>query len=89
MDSAVIASLITGGLAFAGVLVSSLLQSRKADAKFQAELAVIKSEIAELTREVRAHNNFGQRIPVLDEKITVANHRIKDLEDRVDKCITA
>ena len=51
----------------------------KADLK-QAQ-AVTDTKITELTREVREHNNFAQRIPLLEEKISVANHRISDLEN--------
>lgn len=88
MDSAVIASLITGGLSLIGVIIANILQSRKMDARLQTQQAVMDTKLDELTREVRAHNNFAERIPVLDEKISVANHRIKNLEDRADKCIT-
>lgn len=41
-----------------------------------------ETRLDELTREVREHNNFAQRVPVLEEKINVANHRISDLEER-------
>ena len=44
--------------------------------------AVMDEKIMELTREVRAHNNFAQRVPVLEEQIKVANHRIEDLEQQ-------
>ncbi len=59
-------------------------QSELADARLEAKLdkaqAVTDTKIEELTREVRAHNNFAQRVPVLEEQIKVANHRIGDLE---------
>ena len=42
-----------------------------------------QSKIEELTREVREHNNFAKRVPVLEEKIKVANNRISDLENAV------
>ena len=44
--------------------------------------AVTDARLEELTREVRAHNNFAQRVPVLEEQLRVANHRITDLENR-------
>ena len=50
------------------------------DAKLDKQQAVTETKLEELTREVRAHNNFAQRIPVLEEQIKVANHRIEDLE---------
>ena len=63
------AALITGAITLIGVLI--------ANSKSQA---VTETKLEELTREVRAHNNFAQRIPVLEEQIKVANHRIEDLE---------
>lgn len=47
--------------------------------------AVTDTKIDELTREVRTHNDFARRIPVIEEQIKVANHRIEDLERKVDK----
>ena len=44
--------------------------------------AVTDTKIEELTCEVRAHNTFAQRVPVLEEQIKVANHRITDLENK-------
>lgn len=64
------AALITGAITLIGVLI--------ANSKSQA---VTETKLEELTREVRAHNNFAQRIPVLEEKMKVADHRIADLEE--------
>lgn len=59
-------------------------QSELADTRLEAKLdksqAVTDTKLDELTREVRKHNNFAERIPVLEEQIKVANHRIDDLE---------
>lgn len=65
----VIASLLTGAVTLAGVLI--------ANSRAQA---VTETRLEELTREVREHNNFARRMPVLEEKVEVINHRIKDLE---------
>ena len=65
----IIISLITGGLTLLGVLISN--------GKAQA---VTETRIDELTREVREHNNFAKRMPVVEEQIRVINHRIDDLE---------
>lgn len=98
MSDSIIVALITGGLALAGVIVTGVFQSRKlssdfekhselADTKLEARLdkhqAVTDTKIDELTREVREHNNFAQRVPVIEEQIKVANHRIEDLEKKV------
>ena len=55
-------------------------QSRDADARLEKAQAITDTKLEELTREVREHNNFARRMPVLEEQIKVANHRISDLE---------
>lgn len=65
----IVAAIITGGLTLLGVLV--------ANGKSQA---VIETKVEELTREVREHNGFARRMPVVEEQISVINHRISDLE---------
>lgn len=84
MSESIIVALITGGLSLIGVIVSNnrTAQSmdKSMDAKLDKQQAVTETKLEELTREVRAHNNFAQRIPVLEEQIKVANHRIEDLE---------
>ena len=69
----ILASLIGGAVTLVGVLI--------ANGKSQA---VTDTKLEELTREVRAHNNFAQRIPVLEERVKVANKRIADLEDKTE-----
>lgn len=51
------------------------------NAKLDKQQAVTETKMDELTREVREHNNFAKRMPVVEEQIKVINHRIKDLED--------
>lgn len=84
MSESIIVAIITGGLSLIGVIVSNnrTAQSmdKSMDAKLDKQQAVNETKLEELTREVRAHNNFAQRIPVLEEQIKVANHRIEDLE---------
>lgn len=84
MSEAIIVAIITGGLSLIGVVVSNNRTAQSMNAKMDAKLdkqqAVTETKLEELTREVRAHNNFAQRIPVLEEQIKVANHRIEDLE---------
>lgn len=67
---AIIAALVSGLVTLAGVLI--------ANSKSQA---VTDVKIEELTREVRKHNSFAEKIPVIEEQIKVANHRIDDLEN--------
>lgn len=58
----------------------SELDDQRLDAKLSQHQAVTDVKLDELTREVRRHNNFAERVPVLEEQIKVANHRIEDLE---------
>jgi len=69
MWETIVAALITGGITLIGVLI--------ANGKTQA---VMQTKVDELTREVREHNNFARRMPVVEEQIKVINHRIEDLE---------
>lgn len=69
MTETIVCALITGGITLVGVLIAN-----------SRSQAVTETKLEELTREVRAHNNFAQRVPVIEEQIKVANHRIDDLE---------
>ena len=80
MSEAVLVALITGGLSLVGVIVSNMLASRKTEASIKISQAVTDTKIEELTREVREHNGFARRMPVVEEQIKVINHRIEDLE---------
>ena len=77
----ILSALITGGLALAGVVISNIATSRRTDASIRTAQAVTDTKLDELTREVREHNDFARRVPVLEEQIKVANHRISDLEE--------
>lgn len=83
MTNEVLVALITGGLTFLGVIVTNIGNRRKMQKELEKNQAVTDTKIEELTREVRQHNNFAQRVPVLENKVSVADHRIKDLEDRL------
>ena len=75
----ILASIIT----VISVIVTANKNNAAVDAKLDKQQAVIETKIEELTREVREHNNFARRMPVVEEKIEVANHRIKDLEQEI------
>lgn len=72
MTETIICALITGGLTLMGVLIANSKQQ-----------AITDTKLDELTREVREHNSFAQRVPVIEEKIKVINHRIEDLEKQM------
>lgn len=80
MSEAIVVALITSGVSLLGVIFSNSTTAKNMDAKLDKQQAVTETKLEELTREVRAHNNFAQRVPVLEEQIKVANHRIADLE---------
>ena len=80
MSEAIIVALITGSLSLVGVVISNLAAARKNASVLQTQQAVTDTKIEDLTREVRAHNHFAQRRPVVEEQIKVINHRISDLE---------
>lgn len=69
MTEAIIVALISSGLTLAGVVISN-----------NRHQAIVDTKLEELTREVREHNHFAQRMPVVEEQIKVLNHRIADLE---------
>ena len=76
MSDAILVAIITGGLSLLGIIYSS----GKSASKVAKQQAVIETKLNELTREVREHNNFARRVPVVEEQIKVINHRIEDLE---------
>ena len=71
MDSSIVVAIVSGCITLLGVLI--------ANNKTQA---VMETKVDELTREVREHNNFARRMPVVEEQIKVINHRIDDLEHK-------
>lgn len=81
MSDAVLAALLSGAVTLIGTVITVLATSRKTDENLRISQAVTNTRIEELTREVREHNNFARRMPVVEEQIKVINHRIADLED--------
>ncbi len=78
----VVVAIITGGLSLIGVVVSNLFTASKTDRRIETAQAVTDYKIEELTREVREHNGFAKRMPVVEEQIKVINHRLNDLEHK-------
>ena len=65
----ILSAVIAGDVTLIGVLIAN-----------SRSQAVTDTKLEELTREVREHNNFARRVPILEEQMKVANHRIADLE---------
>ena len=84
MSDAVLATIISGVFSLIVGVVSAVIAAKSTGNDVQKKMeiaqAVTDTKLEELTREVRAHNGFAQRLPVLEEQMKVANHRIEDLE---------
>lgn len=78
--AAILSSLIGGSLALVGVIITNNNSNKKAQAQNEKNQAVMGAKLEELTREVREHNNFAKRMPVVEEQIKAANARLKKLE---------
>jgi len=81
----IIATIITGGVTLVGIIITNVSSNKKIENQLNTQQAVIDTKIEELTREVREHNNFARRMPVVEEQIKVINHRIEDLEKEIQK----
>jgi len=80
MSDAVLSALITGGLALIGVIVSNLLAAKKTERAMAVNQAVTETKLSELTREVREHNHFARRMPVVENDIENLKRRVTKLE---------
>lgn len=76
----IIVAIIAGGLALVGTVITTLAGFKKTNQSIQTSQAVMDEKLAELAREVREHNGFARRMPVVEEQIKVINHRVADLE---------
>ena len=81
MSEAIIVALITGGLSLLGIIYSSNKTAQAMDSKLDKQQAVMETKMDELTREVREHNNFAKRMPVVEEQIKIIGRRIQTLEE--------
>lgn len=79
---AIIVAIITGGLSLIGVVLSNISSNKKIEHQLDKQQAVTDTKLDALTREVREHNNFARRMPVVEEQIKVINHRLEDLEKK-------
>ena len=76
-----VSAIIVGVMSFIGVVITNNKAKAELGKQFEVAKAVTDTKIEALTREVREHNNFAKRMPVVEEKINVINHRIADLEE--------
>lgn len=80
MSEAIVVALITGGLSLAGVVVTNLATAKKAEKNAAVAQAVTDTKLDELTREVREHNHFAQKMPAMQQEIHDLERRISILE---------
>ena len=80
MSEAILSAAITGGLSLAGVIVTCLATARKSENALRLSQAVTDTKIEELTREVREHNNFARRMPVVENQIDSIQETLKELK---------
>lgn len=78
--SSIVVALITGGFSIAGVIITNISSNKKVESTLEKNQAVTDTKIEELTREVREHNNFARRMPVVEEKIENIEKRLNKLE---------
>lgn len=83
MSDGVIIAIITGVLTLAGTIITVLVGNSKTNENIRVNQAVTDTKLDALTDEVKKHNNFAQRMPVVEEQIKIINHRIEDLEKGV------
>lgn len=79
MESIVV-SIITGIITIITVIINTKASNREIQHKLETQQAVFETKLDSLTLEVREHNNFARRMPVVEEQIKVINHRLEDLE---------
>lgn len=76
----IITACISGACSIIAALIALAVASSKMQKQLEISLAVIQTKLEALTNEVRAHNEFSRRMPVIEEQIKVINHRLEDLE---------
>lgn len=76
----IIVSVITGICSIVAVAVTSAASGKKLQQQLEISQAVMNTKLEALTSEVRTHNEFARRMPVIEEQIKVINHRLDDLE---------
>ena len=80
MDSSIIVSIISAAVTIVTVIINTKASNKEIQHKLETQQAVFETKLDSLTSEVREHNNFAKRMPVVEEQIKVINHRLEDLE---------
>lgn len=80
MTADILVAIISAIATILAVIITNNKTSSQTDAKLDKQQAVMETKIDMLASEVREHNNFAKRMPVVEEQIKVINHRLEDLE---------
>ncbi len=81
MSESILIALISSVIPLLGTVITVLWSAGRTDEKVKTSIAVLETKLENLANEVRRHNNFAQRMPVVEEQIKVINHRLQDLEN--------
>ena len=84
MGDSIIVAIITGVISLIGTVITVLSQNNKTRTAVAVNQAETRKDIQNLTHEVQKHNNFAQRMPVVEDQIKVINHRLDDIERKVE-----
>ena len=80
MSDTVLTAIITGAISLIGTIITVVATNSKTRTEMRISMAEMRKDIQYLSSETAKHNNFAQRMPVVEEQIKVINHRIDDLE---------
>lgn len=80
MDSAIVVSMVTGGFSLIGIIITNVLSNRKIEHQLEVHQVVTETKLENLTNEVRKHNNFASRVPVIEKDIEYLKHEVEDLK---------
>ena len=82
MDSSILVSIITVALSLVGIIITNVSSNRKVEHQLEVHQAVTETKLEALTAEVRKHNDFAVKIPVLEQRISVCEDDIKELKNK-------
>lgn len=77
-------AIITGICSVAGVIITTSANNRKLQQQLEINQAVVNTKIESLTDEVRKHNNFTVRVPILEEQVSALHEEIKELKRKIE-----
>lgn len=83
MDTSIIVAIISGLVTLTGTIITEFAGLRASAQKAAIQQAITATKLDELTKEVRKHNNFAERLPVVEEQVKQLHEKVTDLEDKI------